>query len=133
MNRQGNTYTFVYAIVLVVVVAALLSIIALSLQPAQNENIKNEKRQNILRSVNILSTASESEKLFNQYITEQFIVNSKGERLEGLQRRCGQRNQESMRPAAVARIRCPDGKRDEIHPALIRGGTLGADMGLCLS
>ena len=42
MNRQGNTYTFVYAIVLVVVVAALLSIIALSLQPAQNENIKNE-------------------------------------------------------------------------------------------
>ncbi len=83
MNRQGNTYTFVYAIVLVVVVAALLSIIALSLQPAQNENIKNEKRQNILRSVNILSTASESEKLFNQYITEQFIVNSKGERLEG--------------------------------------------------
>ncbi len=65
MNRQGNTYTFVYAIVLVVVVAALLSIIALSLQPAQNENIKNEKRQNILRSVNILSTASESEKLFN--------------------------------------------------------------------
>ena len=83
MNRQGNTYTFVYSIVLVVIVAALLSIIALSLQPAQNENIKNEKRQNILRSVNISSTASEAETLFDKYITEQFIVNSKGERIEG--------------------------------------------------
>ena len=83
MNRQGNTYTFVYSIVLVVIVAALLSVISLSLQPAQNENIKNEKRQNILRSVNILSTASESETLFNKYITEQFIINSKGERMEG--------------------------------------------------
>lgn len=83
MNRQGNTYTFVYSIILVVVVAALLAIIALGLQPAQNENIKNEKRQNILNSVNIPSTASESEALFNKYITEQFIVNSKGERIEG--------------------------------------------------
>ena len=83
MNRQGNTYTFVYSIVLVVVVAALLSISALSLQPAQDENIKNEKRQNILRSVNIQSTAAESESLFGKYITEQFIVNSKGERMEG--------------------------------------------------
>lgn len=83
MNRQGNTYTFVYSIVLVVVVAALLSVIALSLQPAQNENIKNEKRQNILRSVNISSTAAESEALFDKYITEQFVVNSKGERIEG--------------------------------------------------
>lgn len=83
MNRQGNTYTFVYSIILVVVVAALLAIIALGLQPAQNENIKNEKRQNILRSVNIPSTATESEALFNKYITEQFVVNSKGERIEG--------------------------------------------------
>lgn len=83
MNRQGNTYTFVYSVVLVVVVAALLAIVALGLQPTQDENIKNEKRQNILRSVNITSTPAEAEALFNKYITEQFIVNSKGERMEG--------------------------------------------------
>ena len=60
MNKQGNTYTFLYSIVLVVVVAALLAIVALSLQPAQNKNIENEKRQNILRSVNIPSTPENS-------------------------------------------------------------------------
>ena len=81
MNKQGNTYTFLYSIVLVVVVAALLAIVALSLQPAQNKNIENEKRQNILRSVNIPSTPENSKELFDKYIVKQFIVNSKGEEL----------------------------------------------------
>lgn len=83
MNRQGNTYTFLYAVILVVIVAAMLAIVALWLQPAQNDNIENEKRQNILRTVKIESTAAESKQLFDQYITEQFVVNSKGERIEG--------------------------------------------------
>ena len=56
MNKQGNTYTFIYSIVLVVVVAALLAVVSLSLKPLQDENIENEKRQNILSSVNISST-----------------------------------------------------------------------------
>ena len=43
MNKQGNTYTFLYSVVLVVVVAALLSIVSLSLQPRQNENRENDK------------------------------------------------------------------------------------------
>lgn len=57
MNKQGNTYTFLYSVVLVVVVAALLSIVSLSLQPRQNENRQNEKRQNILSAIHISSTA----------------------------------------------------------------------------
>lgn len=56
MNKQGNTYTFIYSIVLVVVVAAILAIVSLSLKPYQDENIENEKRQNILSSVNVSST-----------------------------------------------------------------------------
>lgn len=83
MNKQGNTYTFIYSIVLVVVVAALLSVVALWLQPKQNENIENEKRQNILRSVNIESTAADSKTLFDKYIVKQFVVNSKGEEVQG--------------------------------------------------
>ncbi|WP_294142736.1 NADH:ubiquinone reductase (Na(+)-transporting) subunit C [uncultured Sanguibacteroides sp.] len=83
MNKQGNTYTFIYSIILVVIVAVLLSVIALWLQPTQNENIENEKRQNILRSVNITSTPENSKELFDKYITRQFIVNSKGEEVAG--------------------------------------------------
>lgn len=83
MNRQGNTYTFLYSVVLVVVVAALLSVISLSLQPRQNENKQNEKRQNILSAIHISSTAENSAELFDKYIKEQFIVNAEGKKVEG--------------------------------------------------
>ena len=83
MNRQGNTYTFLYSVILLVIVAALLSIISLSLQPRQNENRQNEKRQNILSAIHISSTADNSAEKFNQYIKEQFIINDKGQKVEG--------------------------------------------------
>ena len=83
MNKQGNTYTFIYSIVLVVVVAALLAVVSLSLKPLQDENIENEKRQNILSSVNISSTPQTSKELFDKIIKKQFILNYKGETIEG--------------------------------------------------
>lgn len=83
MDRQGNTYTILYSIVLVVVVAALLSVVSLSLQPAQTKNKENEKRQNILSAIHITSTPEASATEFEKYIKEQYIVNSKGEEKEG--------------------------------------------------
>lgn len=83
MNKQGNTYTFLYSVVLVIVVAALLSVVSLSLQPRQNENRKNEKRQNILSAIHVSSTAENSAELFNKYIKEQFIVNAEGKKMNG--------------------------------------------------
>jgi len=83
MNRQGNTYTFLYSVILVVVVAALLSVVSLSLQPRQNENRQNEKRQNILSAIHVSSTAANSAELFNKYIKEQFIINARGEQVPG--------------------------------------------------
>ena len=83
MNKQGNTYTFLYSVILVVVVAALLAVVSLSLQPLQNENRENEKRQNILSAIRVSSTAANSAELFNKYIKEQFIVNAQGEKIEG--------------------------------------------------
>ena len=83
MDRQGNTYTILYSVVLVVVVAALLAVVSLSLQPKQNENRQNEKRQNILSAIHVTSSAETASKDFNQYIKEQYVVNSKGEQSEG--------------------------------------------------
>lgn len=114
MNKQGNTYTFLYSTILVVVVAALLAIVALWLQPKQNENIENEKRQNILRSVNIESTALNSKELFDKYIVKQFIVNSKGEEVEG--------NAFTVDLAAQSKVEC-DKKLLPVFVANIDGAT----------
>ena len=43
MNKQGNTYTFIYSIILVVVVAAILAIVSLSLKPYQDEYREREE------------------------------------------------------------------------------------------
>lgn len=83
MNVQSNAYTFIYASVMVVVVAAVLSFTAIKLQPIQQKNVEVEKKQNILASVGIASTPKDAEALFEKYITESYVINHKGEKQEG--------------------------------------------------
>ena len=70
MNKQGNTYTILYSAVMVVVVAAILAIASVSLRPFQQENIRIDKMMQILRSVNIQSTAQDAVSLYAKYITD---------------------------------------------------------------
>lgn len=64
---------------MVIIVATLLSVAAITLQPLQKKNIEINKKQNILTSININSTAKDAESLYDKYILESFTVNSKGE------------------------------------------------------
>lgn len=50
-NKNSNAYIVFYSTVMVVVVAVLLSVAAMSLQSRQYENELNEKKSNILRSL----------------------------------------------------------------------------------
>ena len=83
MDTNGNKYTIIYASVMVVVVAVMLAVAATQLKPFQDANILIEKKQNILKSVNIVSEAEQANDLFSNTIKELFIVNSKGEKVEG--------------------------------------------------
>jgi len=83
MDTNGNKYTIIYASVMVVVVAVLLAIAATQLKPFQDANILIEKKQNILKSVNIVADSKQASSLFDNTIKELFIVNSKGEKVEG--------------------------------------------------
>ena len=83
MNTQSNSYTFIYSVVLVVIVAALLSVISLSLKPFQDANIKNEKRQNILSAANIDVLPADAEVNYNKYIKETYVVNMQNQVVEG--------------------------------------------------
>jgi Na+-transporting NADH:ubiquinone oxidoreductase subunit C len=83
MDRNGNVYTFIYASVMVIAVAAILSITAISLKPFQKKNIEIEKKQNILASVNIAADAASAEKIYAEKIVNAYIVNAKGETVEG--------------------------------------------------
>ena len=51
MNKNSNSYIILYASVMVVIVAAVLSFVSLSLGGIQAENVRIEKMGDILRSV----------------------------------------------------------------------------------
>lgn len=79
MKSFSNTYIFVFSTIMVVVVAAILSFAAMTLQPFQKKNVEINKKQNILTSVNIESTAKNAVEIFDQYILESYVVDYKGE------------------------------------------------------
>lgn len=83
MKNFSNTYIYTFSSVLVIVVALLLALAALQLKPFQDKNIEVEKKQNILASLNIVATPLNAETLYEQNITESFVVNSNGEKIDG--------------------------------------------------
>lgn len=79
MNSNSNSYIFIYSVVMVVIVAAILSTAATLLKPRQQQNIKNEKMQSILASANIASTPENAEELYKKYVAKEIVIDSKGE------------------------------------------------------
>lgn len=76
MNKNSNLYIVVYATVMVVVVATLLAVAAMSLQSRQQANMLGEKKSAILSS---LDAAAEN---YDEFITA-LVVNAQGEVIEG--------------------------------------------------
>ncbi len=90
MNTNSNTYTVIYATVLVLLVAAILAFVSVSLKDRQQANIDTETRQSILSAAFLGQGADEAdnknafvEAEYNKYITESFLVDANGEKLEG--------------------------------------------------
>ncbi|HOS84982.1 MAG TPA: NADH:ubiquinone reductase (Na(+)-transporting) subunit C [Bacteroidales bacterium] len=76
--ERSNSYIFIYSIVMVVVVAALLSIASYSLKDTQKSNVRKEKMQNILSSIQIESTPENVEELYTKYIINSSIIDAQG-------------------------------------------------------
>ena len=79
LNKQSNTYTIIYIIVLVVVVGSALALISMSLKPLQQANSNADKMRQILASVHIVPENGQILADFDKYITEQVVVDSHGE------------------------------------------------------
>lgn len=84
MKQFSNTYIFIFSAVMVIAVATLLSLAATLLQPRQEKNLEIEKKKRMLESINIPSTAANTEALYDKYIKESFVLNSRGEVVTGV-------------------------------------------------
>jgi Na+-transporting NADH:ubiquinone oxidoreductase subunit C len=68
---------------MVILVAAILASVSMALKPKQVRNIEIEKKQSILASVNIESTAENAEDLYAENIKNEYVVNVEGNEVEG--------------------------------------------------
>ena len=83
--QHSNKYIFIYSIIMVVVIAVSLTIVAVKLKPAQEDNVRIEKMQNILSSVNISTLEVPKNQVlgvYDKYIKTAFGVSNKGEVVE---------------------------------------------------
>lgn len=83
MNKQSNTYTILYAAVMVILVAAVLAVTSLGLKGRQTRNVEIDKMKQILSSVHVAATAADAQELYRKYIIDSFVLDSKGERTAG--------------------------------------------------
>lgn len=66
----SNTYIFIYSAVLVVVAALILTVVSVSLKPAQEKNQRAETKQMILKTIGIEATRDNADVLYAKHITE---------------------------------------------------------------
>lgn len=78
LNKESNGYIIGFAVVMVVVVGTLLSSVAMGLKPAQDDNIKNEKKQYILNAALIDVDRAGAGEMFDKYITKRMILDVDG-------------------------------------------------------
>ncbi|WP_394975071.1 Na(+)-translocating NADH-quinone reductase subunit C [uncultured Croceitalea sp.] len=88
VNTEKNTYTVIFAIIMVVVVGSILAFLASGLKDKIRENERFEKQQNILYAMGVNENTEDSgvnfipttavEEEFSKYITSQLIVDADG-------------------------------------------------------
>ena len=84
MNRQGNTYTVIYSVILVLVVGVVLSLVYQALRPTQERNISDDTKKQILAAARIVPGADQSiTEVYDEHIISSYIVNSEGEKIDG--------------------------------------------------
>lgn len=68
---------------MVILVALILAFTSQVLRPQQAKNEAIDKMRQILTSINIESTNATAESLYNEFITDAYVVNHRGEKVDG--------------------------------------------------
>ncbi len=91
MNKNNNVYIVIYATVMIVIVAVLLSVAAMSLKGRQQANIAVEKQGAILNTIGLGGDADKVKDKtkyiqdeYAKYIIDSYVVNGLGDRVEGV-------------------------------------------------
>lgn len=77
MNTNRNSYTIIYASVMVIIVAFVLAFVSSSLRDRQNKNVELDTKKQILAALNVRNVA-DAESEYNKYIKADMLLNADG-------------------------------------------------------
>ena len=77
MNTNSNSYTIIYAAVMVVIVAFLLAFVSSALKEKQDQNVELDTKKQILYSLNVRNI-SDADAEYQKYIERDCVINSDG-------------------------------------------------------
>jgi Na+-transporting NADH:ubiquinone oxidoreductase subunit C len=78
INKESNAYTFIFSIIMCVVVGIALAMAAMALKPAQDKNVENEKKQSILSAIQVEVAHKEAENEFDKYVKNALVLDANG-------------------------------------------------------
>ena len=77
MNTNSNSYTIIYASVMVIIVAFLLAFVSSSLKEIQNKNVELDTKKQILAALNI-ADVEDAEAAYNTYVKGDMLMQADG-------------------------------------------------------
>ncbi len=77
MNTNSNSYTIIYASVMVIIVAFLLAFVSSSLKDIQNKNVELDTKKQILSALNI-TEVEDAEAAYNTYVKGDMLMQADG-------------------------------------------------------
>ena len=75
MNTNSNSYTVIYASIMVVIVAFLLAFVSSSLKGIQDKNVELDKKKQILAALNIRNV-EDVEAEYNKVVKADMVINA---------------------------------------------------------
>ncbi|EJW93720.1 NADH:ubiquinone oxidoreductase, Na(+)-translocating, C subunit [gut metagenome] len=79
MNTNSNSYTIIYASVLVVIVAFLLAFVSSALKPTQDKNVQLDKKKQILAALNLRDIPKDQiEAKYDEVIKADMVIKADG-------------------------------------------------------
>jgi len=78
MNRNSNAYTFIFASILVIVVALILAFVSQATKDRYESNIKKEKMQSILATIGVDVDRDQAAKVYKDYIKQELTLKADG-------------------------------------------------------
>ena len=129
MNTNSNSYTIIYASVMVVIVAFLLAFVSSSLKATQDKNVQLDTKKQILAALNV-KNVEDADAEYQKYVKGDMLMNVDGTLTENTGRICYRLTRKKPKNTNVCTYSCAevDGQTKYVFP-VYGAGLWGAIWG----